>query len=41
MRRLPIEMTEELAFEAGMKVDRAGFDQAFDAHLEISKQGGD
>ena len=33
----PIEMTEELAAEEGMSVDRAGFDEAFRKHQEKSK----
>jgi len=37
----PIEMTEELAAEHGMTVDRAGFDEAFAKHQELSKQGAD
>jgi alanyl-tRNA synthetase len=35
----PIELTEELAREHGMKVDRAGFDEAFAKHQELSKAG--
>ena len=34
----PIEMTEELAREEGMSVDREGFDEAFRKHQEKSKQ---
>jgi alanyl-tRNA synthetase len=35
----PIELTEELAREHGMSVDRAGFDEAFAKHQELSKAG--
>jgi alanyl-tRNA synthetase len=35
----PIEITEELASENGMTVDRKGFDEAFAKHQELSKQG--
>ncbi|MFZ4396218.1 MAG: alanine--tRNA ligase [Kiritimatiellia bacterium] len=35
----PLEMTEELASEQGLSVDRAGFDEAFKKHQELSKQG--
>ncbi|MDD5706741.1 MAG: alanine--tRNA ligase [Kiritimatiellae bacterium] len=35
----PLEMTEELASEQGLTVDRAGFDEAFKKHQELSKQG--
>ncbi|MDR2588181.1 MAG: alanine--tRNA ligase, partial [Spirochaetales bacterium] len=35
----PIELTEELAAENGMKIDRPGFDEAFAKHQELSKQG--
>jgi alanyl-tRNA synthetase len=35
----PLEMTEELAAEQGLAVDRAGFDEAFKKHQELSKQG--
>lgn len=34
----PIEMTEELASEEGMSVDREGFEEAFRKHQEKSKQ---
>ncbi|MFP4644514.1 MAG: alanine--tRNA ligase [Spirochaetales bacterium] len=34
----PIEMTEELAREEGMSVDREGFEEAFARHQEKSKQ---
>lgn len=37
----PIELTEELAGEHGMTVDRAGFDAAFAEHQEKSKAGAD
>lgn len=33
----PIEMTEELAREEGLVVDRLGFDQAFLAHKNVSR----
>ena len=35
----PLEMTEELAAEQGLAVDRPGFDEAFKKHQETSKQG--
>ncbi|WP_455381772.1 alanine--tRNA ligase, partial [Salinispira pacifica] len=35
----PIEITEELAREHGMSVDRKGFDAAFEKHQELSKAG--
>ena len=35
----PLEMTEELARERGLKVDRAGYEEAFKKHQELSKQG--
>jgi alanyl-tRNA synthetase len=35
----PIEITEELAREHGMTVDRKGFDEAFEKHQELSKAG--
>jgi alanyl-tRNA synthetase len=35
----PIEITEELAREHGMAVDRKGFDEAFEKHQELSKAG--
>jgi alanyl-tRNA synthetase len=34
----PIELTEELALEHGLTVDRDGFDQAFAKHQELSKK---
>jgi len=37
----PIEITEELARENGMSVDRKGFDEAFEKHQELSKAGGE
>lgn len=33
----PIEMTEELAREAGLTIDRAGFNEAFERHQELSR----
>ena len=33
----PLELTEELAEERGYSVDKAGFDEAFKIHQEISK----
>ena len=33
----PLELTEELAAERGLTVDKAGFEEAFKAHQEISK----
>ncbi len=35
----PVEITEELARENGMSVDRKGFDEAFEKHQELSKAG--
>jgi alanyl-tRNA synthetase len=35
----PLEMTEELAAEQGLAVDRAGYEEAFKKHQELSKQG--
>ena len=35
----PIEITEELAREHGITVDRKGFDEAFEKHQELSKAG--
>ena len=35
----PIEITEELAREHGLTVDRKGFEEAFAKHQELSKQG--
>ncbi|OQY35571.1 MAG: alanine--tRNA ligase [Spirochaetaceae bacterium 4572_59] len=37
----PVELTEELAEESGMTVDRDGFDEAFKKHQEASKKGAD
>jgi alanyl-tRNA synthetase len=37
----PIELTEELAAEKGMKVNRAEFDEAFKKHQELSRAGGE
>ncbi len=37
----PLELTEELAGEEGMTVDRDGFDKAFEKHKELSKKGAD
>lgn len=35
----PLELTEELARESGLRVDRAGFDTAFQAHQACSRIG--
>jgi alanyl-tRNA synthetase len=35
----PVEITEELARENGMTVDRKGFEAAFEKHQELSKAG--
>ncbi len=35
----PIEITEELAAEYGLSVDREGFEKAFEKHQELSKKG--
>lgn len=35
----PLEMTEELAKEQGISVDRAGFEEAFKKHQELSRAG--
>ncbi|MDR2746412.1 MAG: alanine--tRNA ligase [Treponema sp.] len=35
----PIELTEELAAERGMSVNRAEFDEAFKKHQELSRSG--
>lgn len=35
----PVEITQELAAEHGLSVDRDGFDEAFKKHQELSKQG--
>ncbi len=37
----PVEITEEIASEHGLKIDREGFDRAFKKHQELSKQGAD
>ncbi|GHT91279.1 alanine--tRNA ligase [Spirochaetia bacterium] len=37
----PIELTEELAAENGMTVNRAEFEEAFKKHQELSRAGGD
>ena len=37
----PIELTQELAEENGIAVDKAGFDAAYRKHQEISKKGAD
>ena len=37
----PIELTEELANEIGMKVNRQEFDEAFKKHQELSRAGGE
>ena len=36
----PLEMTEELAAERGLRVDRVGYEEAFKRHQELSKQDG-
>jgi alanyl-tRNA synthetase len=35
----PVEITEELAAEHGLGLDREGFDRAFERHQELSKAG--
>jgi len=35
----PVEITEELAGEYGLRVDIKGFNEAFEKHQELSKQG--
>lgn len=35
----PIELTEEMAWEKGFQVDRAGYDAAFAKHQEMSRAG--
>ncbi|MDR2363827.1 MAG: alanine--tRNA ligase [Spirochaetaceae bacterium] len=35
----PIELTEELAFEQGLKVNREEFEEAFKKHQELSRAG--
>jgi len=37
----PIELTEELAAEKGMKINRGEFDEAFKKHQELSRAGGE
>ena len=37
----PLEITEELAGEHGLTVDREGFQKAFEKHQELSKKGAD
>jgi alanyl-tRNA synthetase len=37
----PAEFTAEICRERGLNVDQAGFEQAFEKHKEISKQGAD
>ncbi|MBN2441222.1 MAG: alanine--tRNA ligase [Spirochaetales bacterium] len=37
----PLEITEELAGEHGLTIDREGFEEAFRKHQELSKQGAD
>lgn len=37
----PLELTEELAKEKGLSVDRAGFEKAFEEHQKISRDGAD
>jgi alanyl-tRNA synthetase len=37
----PIELTEELASEQGMKINREEFDEAFKKHQELSRAGGE
>ncbi|MCD6395921.1 MAG: alanine--tRNA ligase, partial [Spirochaetaceae bacterium] len=37
----PFEITEELAVEHGLKIDKAGFDKAFEKHQALSRQGSD
>jgi len=35
----PLELTEELARERGLRIDKKGFDEAFKKHQEISRAG--
>jgi alanyl-tRNA synthetase len=35
----PVEFTEEICAEQGLRVDREGFELAFDKHREVSRQG--
>ena len=37
----PIELTEELAAENGMKINREEFEEAYKKHQELSRAGGD
>jgi len=37
----PFELTEELARENGLGIDKEGFDKAFSKHQELSKKGAD
>jgi alanyl-tRNA synthetase len=37
----PVELTEELAAENGMTVNRKEFDEAFEKHQELSRAGGE
>ena len=37
----PVEFTDEICREQGIRVDREGFEQAFAKHQEISRQGAD
>ncbi|MDR0663631.1 MAG: alanine--tRNA ligase [Spirochaetaceae bacterium] len=37
----PIELTEELARESGLSVNRAEFDEAYKKHQELSRAGGE
>ncbi|OGV69885.1 MAG: alanine--tRNA ligase [Lentisphaerae bacterium RIFOXYA12_FULL_48_11] len=37
----PLEFTEEICRERGVTIDRKGFDEAFEKHKEVSKQGAD
>ncbi|AHH13717.1 alanine--tRNA ligase [Borrelia hermsii] len=37
----PYEITEELATEYGFSIDKAGFEEHFKKHQEVSKKGGD
>jgi alanyl-tRNA synthetase len=37
----PIELTEELAAENGLKINREEFDEAFKKHQELSRAGGE
>ena len=37
----PLEFTEEICLEQGLKIDRKGFDKAFDKHKDLSRQSAD